>query len=144
MSYKDNVKRSITNTIRKRGNNGKVLHIKELATLGIPRNSYDEEGNEITLGAGETENSTMIETEFKYVSKQLRGQELARFAPNSQYYRFTCLSMDFLEEDYLKNNVIKGDEFIGFDDTKFSIEEVHHVGQTQNTEIQLEIICRRV
>jgi hypothetical protein len=139
--YRDSVRNRIVGAIRKYGNDGYVLRVKN--SNPNERNSYDEYGNEVTLLDTEEKKENIEKIHFRYTVKNLRGMELARFSDSSERERITCVSQDFFNEDFLNNKILKGDEFIGFNGVKFSIEEVHHVGNTQNGEIVLELICAR-
>jgi len=141
MSYRDAVRQRIIHTIRSVGNDGYILHVKNKNVY--ERDSYDEYGNEIELLPDEDAKENIEKIEFKYTSKNLRGLELARFTDNSERIRLSCVSQDFENVDYMKNNIYKGDNVYLFDDTQLSIDEVSHIGQTQNGEILLELICVR-
>jgi len=134
--------------LESQGSDGEVFRVLSRPITGVTSsrnmNSYDENGNEIILGETEDINGTLERLKFKYIAKQLRGMEASTGALNSGQIRFTCISQDLKKEDYLKNKVLKGDEFFDSFGTKYSIDEVHHVGQMQNTEIVLELICSRI
>jgi hypothetical protein len=124
------------------GSTGKVIRVIDRPIAGITalnRNSYDEDGNELTVNSVDLE-----EIEFYYIARQLRGYEKSPNSLNSGLIRVTCVSQDLDPKDYLKNNIKKGDKFLVFDGTEYSIEEVHHVGHMQDVEIVLELICSRV
>jgi len=141
MSYRDTVRQRIIHTIRSVGNDGYILHVKNKSVY--ERDSYDEYGNEIELLPDEDVKENIEKIEFKYTAKNLRGLELARFSDNSERIRLSCVSQDFENVDYMKNNIYKGDNVYLFDGTQLSIDEVNHIGQTQNGEILLELICVR-
>jgi hypothetical protein len=104
----------------------------------------DEDGNEYSLLPTEDLTIDLERVKFKYVAKQLRGDEKSPISLDSSSIRFSCISQDLFKIDYLKNKIVKGDEFYTFDGTKYSIDRVNHVGQMQNMEFLLELECSRV
>jgi len=141
------IKSSIWKIIKTYGNLGTVLRVVSrpiAGTRSTNQNSYDDDGNEIIAPSTIGSNGSIERLEFKYASKQLRGLELSPTALNSGQIRFSCISTNLTNIDYMKNKIVKGDEFIGYDETKYSIDEIHHVGQMQGTEFLLELICSRV
>jgi len=138
---KGSVKKRIITVINKLGNIGAILHVK--ANNEKVRDSYDEYGNEIILADTETQKDNIERLEFKYIQKNLRGTEIAINRDESELIRVTGISTGYNGEDILKNNVFKGDVFETYDKVKYSIDEVNHIGEIEDTEIILELICSR-
>ena len=136
VNYKT-IQQQIINIIKKYGSKGIV---RRTVTTGVePRNSYDENGEEIAV----SDTGKVQEQEVLYIHKRLKAKELKEGSLNDEYTRFTLTSQSQLGEDTNRLTVLKGDIFIDAFGVDYSIEKVDHVGQMRNREMLIEVIARR-